>query len=188
MYEELLERLKEDAECAAGNEWETPVALQDHLKMAANAIEDLLSSMEQVGKKYIDVCSHARELELQLKDANEGRKFEWIDAEERLPDKPGMYLVVVHEYDGVTKEPYFSEGWDGSYIDFLEYDDRQKVWQNGQYDAYNAVLSVVNKEESYYISHWMEGPEKPSGLFESLKRGLEQAINGETRSETVVSD
>lgn len=39
--EELVKGLREDAEWAEANEWETPITLSDHLKQAADAIEEL---------------------------------------------------------------------------------------------------------------------------------------------------
>lgn len=40
-YTELIQALREEAEWAEGNEWETPIMLSDHLKQAADAIEKL---------------------------------------------------------------------------------------------------------------------------------------------------
>lgn len=37
------------------------------------------------------------------------------------------------------------------------------------------------------IENWLKSPAE-SSVFESMKRGLEQAINGETRSETLTKD
>lgn len=44
---ELVERLREKAERAQGNEWETPLCLADDLTAAANAIERLQSELTQ---------------------------------------------------------------------------------------------------------------------------------------------
>lgn len=41
MYEELVANLREQAEWAEANEWETPITLSDDLKAAADAIEKL---------------------------------------------------------------------------------------------------------------------------------------------------
>ena len=41
MYEELIAELREEAEWAKANEWETPIMLSDHLTQAADAIEEL---------------------------------------------------------------------------------------------------------------------------------------------------
>ena len=40
---ELIKALKEDAEWAHANEWETPITLGDHLDAAADALAALLS-------------------------------------------------------------------------------------------------------------------------------------------------
>ena len=39
MNDELIMKLREDAEWAHANEWETPITLGDHLDAAAAAIE-----------------------------------------------------------------------------------------------------------------------------------------------------
>lgn len=44
---ELVERLREKAEWARGNEWETPLCLADELTAAADAIERLKSELAQ---------------------------------------------------------------------------------------------------------------------------------------------
>ena len=36
---ELIKELREDAEWAEANEWEVPIMLSDHLRMAADIIE-----------------------------------------------------------------------------------------------------------------------------------------------------
>jgi len=45
-YSKLIADLKEDAEWAAANEWETPIMLEDHLKQAVEAIEELRLTAE----------------------------------------------------------------------------------------------------------------------------------------------
>ena len=47
MYKELADRLREHAEWAAANEWETPITLGDDLAKAADAIERLQSELER---------------------------------------------------------------------------------------------------------------------------------------------
>ena len=39
MYDKLIADLKEDAELAEANEWETPICLSDHIKQAIEAIK-----------------------------------------------------------------------------------------------------------------------------------------------------
>ena len=43
---ELIKALKEDAEWAHGNEWETPITLGDHLDAAADALERLTAERD----------------------------------------------------------------------------------------------------------------------------------------------
>ena len=42
---ELIQALREDAEWAHGNEWETPITLGDHLDAAADLIESLQAQL-----------------------------------------------------------------------------------------------------------------------------------------------
>lgn len=44
---ELISNLREDAEWAHANEWETPITLSDHLEAAAEMIESLCSELEK---------------------------------------------------------------------------------------------------------------------------------------------
>lgn len=50
MYDKLIADLKEDAEWAAANEWETPIMLSDHLKQAVEAIEELCKEIDTVNE------------------------------------------------------------------------------------------------------------------------------------------
>jgi hypothetical protein len=47
VYEQLVKDLREDAEWAEANQWETPICLSDHLKQAADAIEKLSKNEER---------------------------------------------------------------------------------------------------------------------------------------------
>ena len=44
----LIPALREDAEWAEANEWETPITLSDNLKAAADLIESLAAELEKV--------------------------------------------------------------------------------------------------------------------------------------------
>lgn len=54
MYEDLVRRLREYAKWTGGNEWETPLRLEDDLLEAANAVEKLVcerdAAMEDLHK------------------------------------------------------------------------------------------------------------------------------------------
>lgn len=79
MYDKLIADLKEDAEWAAANEWETPIMLSDHIKQAVEAIEEL--------SKEIDTVNEAN-------TALYGALPKWIPISEQLPEKYGTYIVA----------------------------------------------------------------------------------------------
>ena len=47
----LINDLREDAEWARANEWETPITLSDNLDAAADLIESLSAQLEQVTRE-----------------------------------------------------------------------------------------------------------------------------------------
>ena len=79
---ELIKALKEDAEWAHANEWETPITLGDHLDAAADALE----------------AADKRE---------EAQR--WIPVTERLPDDVGSYLVYYHEWSNGDFLPKYDD-------------------------------------------------------------------------------
>ena len=56
-YNKLIADLKEDAEWAAANEWETPIMLSDHLKQAVEAIEQLQAEHGKAHARLCEWCS-----------------------------------------------------------------------------------------------------------------------------------
>ena len=83
---ELIKALKEDAEWAHGNEWETPITLGDHLDAAAAALE----------------AADRRIAELEAAQR-------WISVKERLPDYVGSYLVYYHEWSNGDFLPKYDD-------------------------------------------------------------------------------
>lgn len=83
--------------------------------------------------------------------------MDWIkiNSIEDLPKEPGEYLVYV-------KDPYITpdhfEGF--SYVTMAFFDKDQCLWREDDM-YYNACVSIVNKEKSYYISHWAHKPSGP---------------------------
>jgi hypothetical protein len=98
MYDELIKGLREDMEWAESNEWETPIMLFDHLKQAADAIEELTN--RNVGK--------------------------WIPVTERLPEYDSVVLVTNGEDVGTGYRYVLGEigftGWAVPFAD-IEEDD-----------------------------------------------------------------
>ena len=68
---ELIKALREDAEWAHANEWETPITLGDHLDEAANALEAA---------------------DKRVKELEEAQR--WIPVNERLPEPNTETLVL----------------------------------------------------------------------------------------------
>ena len=83
---ELIKALKEDAEWAHANEWETPITLGDHLDAAAAALE----------------AADRRIAELKAAQR-------WIPVGERLPDDVGSYLVYYHEWSNGDFLPKYDD-------------------------------------------------------------------------------
>ena len=88
MNAELIKALKEDAEWAHGNEWETPITLGDHLDAAAAALE----------------AAEKRIAELEAAQM-------WIPCSERLPEE------YEEEGEVLTLDVHgFVEGFTASHI------------------------------------------------------------------------
>ena len=98
---------------------------------------------------------------------------EWINASERLPEKPGNYLVYVKDatYESEEKEKEAEDlgilHYDCSYVDTAYYDKNGCLWRAGQTsdDCYCAIIDFINVDPEYmtsfYISHWAEMPKGP---------------------------
>ena len=86
MNAELIKALREDAEWAHANEWETPITLGDHLDAAAAALG----------------AADRRIAELEAAQR-------WIPVKERLPDGVGSYLVYYHEWSNGDFLPKYDD-------------------------------------------------------------------------------
>ena len=96
----LVNALREHAEWARANEWETPITLGDDLAKAADQIE-----------------AQAKEIEKLM-----GKVPRWIPVEERLPEY-GIRVLATDMYEGDdctgiwTREEYQDDPEDGCWID-----------------------------------------------------------------------
>jgi hypothetical protein len=79
----------------------------------------------------------------------------WIDANERLPEQTGEYIVFLK-----ASKKWIDAGEDVSYTTAMWFVKEQKVWKemNGD-DSYNAVLSAVDTDWACSVTHWMPLPE-----------------------------
>ena len=141
---ELIKALKEDAEWAHANEWETPITLGDHLDAAATALEaadkrvkELEAALQNWHEDYHDNPPEAAQ--------------RWIPCAERLPDDVGSYLVYYHEW---------SNG------DFLpKYDDyRIRVMRfvnNGKWRMPVCTDKRCEADTNREVTHWQPLPQPP---------------------------
>lgn len=77
MYDKLIADLKEDAEWAESNEWETPICLSDHLKAAADAIEELSLTADSYKRSMEKWAVEAANVEEKCK--------EWLKVKGKCP-------------------------------------------------------------------------------------------------------
>lgn len=84
MYDKLIADLKEDAEWAAANEWETPLMLSDHIRQAVEAIETL--GMKLMGDE-VDMVDFICDKIAEYFDSPCNYEFGSLDVAEYMVDK-----------------------------------------------------------------------------------------------------
>lgn len=149
-YRELVKNLRQCAEgsCAGCKNDLVEIGCRGMLQNeAADAIESLLN----YEALYRDLTDKGLKTIRELLD----KYPKWISAEERLPKEPGMYNVWIHEPNDMKKDDWMAE-YNYGYVDYLQYDAEQGLWQNKPYEAYNAHLEFVDNVNGFYVSHWME--------------------------------
>lgn len=104
----------------------------------------------------------ARRIDYDAADAIEeliSRVPKWIDANERLPEQTGEYIVFLK-----ASKKWIDAWGDVSYTTAMWFVKEQKIWKemNGD-DSYNAVLSAVDTDLACSVTHWMKLPEMPKG-------------------------
>ncbi len=154
-YSELVKSLRQCAEasCAGCKNDLVQIGCRGMLQReAADAIDNLLN----YEALYRDLTDKGMKTIRELLD----KYPKWISSEERLPEKPGMYLVWIHEPTDVKEADWMAD-YNYGYVDLLQYDIEQGLWQNEPYEAYNAHLEFVDKVNGFYVSHWMEKPVPP---------------------------
>ena len=96
-YAELIKALKEDAEWAHANEWETPITLGDHLDSAVDALEaaDKAQRWIPVGERLPAVSEYRN-----------GDKFKSMDSNELVP-----FLVCCEDTEIPFRAFYDGKNW-----------------------------------------------------------------------------
>lgn len=155
MYDELVERLKEDKSWVEQGTTQTEHEIAEHIQQAADAIEELTGFVQEAERdrdeyrERLDKANDAIEelradkaalngtvtnLLEQIKDIG---KFRWIPVTERLPSENGFYLCLYnHNHpggvamdEGLSILQWFCGGW--------------------------------NLNEIYTVTHWMPLPTPP---------------------------
>ena len=128
---ELIKALKEDAEWAHANEWETPITLGDHLDAAAAALE----------------AADRRIAELEAAQR-------WIPVEERLPDDVGSYLVYYHEWSNGD----FLPKYDDYRIRVMRF---IRFMNNGKWCFPVCTDKRCEADANRDVTHWQALPQPP---------------------------
>jgi hypothetical protein len=81
----LVKALREHAEWAQANEWETPITLGDDLTEAADRVEAQAKEIEKLRGQNEQLREAAA---LVAKESAELLEQRWIPVEERLPEPP----------------------------------------------------------------------------------------------------
>lgn len=163
MYDELVKRLREEASgwcanccyrcgdnvCGAPDDRKNDCDIASKLQ-AADAIEDLSKQFDNMNEANIALY---------------GALPKWIPVNERLPDVPGTYLVLMKEPKKWTErrvkgEAEEWENFDFSHVEPAFYNKDQGIWDDDD-TPMNANLDVVNTYEAFHVTHWMPLPEPP---------------------------
>ena len=132
----LVNSLREHAEWARANEWETPITLGDDLAEAADRIEAQAKEIEKLRGQNRQLREAAA---LVAKESAELLERQWIPVAERLPKDRSDVLVVA----------YWHERW-GVYMGWCAPERAQ--W---------SVHIGIGDRNDVAVTHWMPLPEPP---------------------------
>lgn len=138
--QELVNKLREHAEWARANEWETPITLGDDLVEAADRIANQsnhIAALQQEIEKLRGQNEQLREAAaLVAKESAELLERRWIPVEERLPETQGWYHVATRdektkriavELDLYSVETAKNFGHEAGFCKDGRWDGREKV-------------------------------------------------------------
>lgn len=144
----LVNALREHAEWARANEWETPITLGDDLAEAADRLENQnahIAALQQEIEKLRGQNEQLREAAaLVTKESAELLERRWIPVEERLPENGVPVLINYIASD------------DGKY-----HPDGTAVWTDYGCFWWEGSLEDCDTEVAVPITHWMPLPEPP---------------------------
>lgn len=139
----LVNALREHAEWAQANEWETPITLGDDLVEAADRLENQSAHIAALQQEIEKLRGQNRQLReaaaLVAKESAELLELRWTPVEERLPEDRSDVLVVA----------YWNERW-GVYMGWCAPERAQ--W---------SVHIGIGDRNDVAVTHWMPLPEPP---------------------------
>ena len=104
---ELIKALKEDAEWAHGNEWETPLTLGNHLDTAADALEMADAKLHEQDLRIADLVAHLNAEQAKvarLVEENEELKRRLDENIRENSASHEMYMQVCEELDAAVAD------------------------------------------------------------------------------------
>ena len=154
---ELIKALKEDAEWAHANEWETPITLGDHLDAAAAALEAAEKRVKELetivtnaekcdfeNRTDCDYCENIQRAVIRIAELEAAQR--WISVKERLP--------TVSEYRNGDK---FKSMDSNELVPFLVCCEDTEIPFRAFYDGKNWGDGWGKQN----VTHWRKLPQPP---------------------------
>lgn len=161
----LVNALREHAEWARANEWETPITLGDNLTEAADQLGNQnahIAALQQEIEKLRGQNTQLREAAaLVAKESVELLERRWIPVEERLPEERVLVNVL---WVNRGPEPYYEKIKGVPFSDAACFYEGRWYWDSPVLFDY---LAEYGKDEfdlvddAVEITHWMPLPEPP---------------------------
>lgn len=161
----LVKALREHAEWAEGNQWETPITLGDDLAEAADRLENQnahIAALQQEIEKLRGQNKQLREAAaLVAKESAELLERRWTPVEERLPEERVLVNVV---WVNRVPEPYYKK------IKGVPFSDTACFYRGRWYWDSPVVLDLLAEygkdefdlvDDAVEITHWMPLAEPP---------------------------
>ena len=170
----LVNALREHAEWAQANEWETPITLGDDLAEAADRLENQNAHVAALQKEIEKLRGQNKQLReaaaLVAKECAELLERRWIPVEEQLPEERVLVNVV---WVNRVPEPYYKK------IKGVPFSDTACFYRGRWYWDSPVVIDLLAEygkdefdlvDDAVEITHWMPLPEAEKAL-EAMKDG-----------------
>lgn len=145
----LVNALREHAEWAEGNQWETPITLGDDLAEAADRLENQNAHIAALQKEIENLRGQNKQLReaaaLVAKESSELLERRWIPVDERLPELETPVLVLDRRRNQMVRT-------------------LRKLSSDKE-----PVFRPDGLAPGKHITHWMPLPEPPEKALEAMK-------------------